>query len=82
MKFQPKLFVTIPYIKLGYATTKLPIFVVLAVAVGVDVVAGVVVAVGVDVVAGVVVAVVVVETFRELALPLQPQETRPVIKFC
>ena len=70
MKFQPKLFVTIPYIKLGYATTKLPIFVVLAVAVGVDVVAGVVV------------AVVVVETFRELALPLQPQETRPVIKFC
>ena len=73
MKFQPKLFVTIPYIKLGYATTKLPIFVVLAVAVGVDVVAGVVVAV---------VAVVVVETFRELALPLQPQETRPVIKFC
>ena len=73
MKFQPKLFVTIPYIKLSYATTKLPIFVVLAVAVGVDVVAGVVVAV---------VAVVVVETFRELALPLQPQETRPVIKFC
>ena len=73
MKFQPKLFVTIPYIKLGYATTKLPIFVVLAFAVGVDVVAGVVVAV---------VAVVVVETFRELALPLQPQETRPVIKFC
>ena len=45
MKFQPKLFVTIPYIKLGYAKTKLPIFVVLAVAVGVDVVAGVVVAV-------------------------------------
>ena len=37
MKFQPKLFVTIPYIKFGYATTKLPIFVALKVVVAVAV---------------------------------------------